>query len=127
MKVSYNTTNYPYYKIKFNNVPYTEEGFNKHIKNFHNLFNLCIDKNGKMILIIDIKDLQMPPIIYIQKQVQFMKEIKLLSKEYIAETIFITSTITKRILDILFIYELYIIKIMRLTYKPNSVIDNYSS
>ena len=105
MKVIYNTSNYPYYKIKFTNSEYTEEGFNEHIKNFYNLYNLCSDNNGKMILIIDIGDLSTPPLSFIQKQVKFMKEIKLLSKEYIAETIFITSFIDKKILDIIFIYE----------------------
>ena len=105
MKVIYNTANYPYYKIKFTNAKYTDEGFEEHIKNFHNLYNLCIKNNGKMILIIDISDLSMPPINFIQKQVKFMKDIKPLSKEYIGETIFITSSITKKILDILFLYE----------------------
>jgi len=105
MKVIYNTSNYPYFKLKFTNAKYTNEGFEEHIKNFHNLYNLCIENNGKMILIIDIKDLTMPPLSFIKKQVNFMKEIKLLSKEYIAETIFITSTITKKLVDILFIYE----------------------
>ena len=95
MKVIYNTANYPYYKIKFTNAKYTDEGFEEHIKNFHNLYNLCIKNNGKMILIIDISDLSMPPINFIQKQVKFMKDIKPLSKEYIGETIFITSSITK--------------------------------
>lgn len=105
MKVIYNTANYPYYKIKFTNAKYSDEGFKEHIENFHNLYNLCIENNGKMILIIDISDLSMPPINFIQKQVKFMKDIKPLSKEYIAETIFISSSITKKILDILFLYE----------------------
>jgi hypothetical protein len=105
MKVIYNTTTYPYYKIKFTSDKYTEEGFEEHIANFHNLYNLCIEKNGKMVLIIDITDISIPPLNFIKKQVKFMKDIKLLSKEYIAETIFITSSITKKLVDILFLYE----------------------
>ena len=105
MKVIYNTSNYPYYKIKFTNSKYTEEGFNEHIKNFHNLYNLCNQNNGKMILIIDLRNISMPPLSFIKRQVQFMKDIKLLSKEYIAETIFITCSLTKKLVDILFVYE----------------------
>jgi len=105
MKVIYNTSNYPYYKIKFTNSKYTDEGFQEHICNFYNLFNLCIKNNGKMILIINIKDLTMPPLNFIKRQADFIKEIKLLSKEYIAETIFITSHITQKLIDILFVYE----------------------
>ncbi len=105
MKVIYNTSNYPYYKIKFIKAPYTDDGFEEHVKNFHNLFNLCIENNGKMILIIDATELSMPPIHFITKQVKFIKGIKLLSKEYIAETIYITSAITKKVIDILYIYE----------------------
>ena len=105
MKVIYNTSNYPYYKLKFTNVKYTDEGFQEHIKNFHNLYNLCIQNNGKMILIIDLTELAMPPLSFITKQVTFMKSIKLLSKEYIAETLFITSSITKKLVEILFVYE----------------------
>jgi len=58
-----------------------------------------------MVLIIDITDISIPPLNFIKKQVKFMKDIKLLSKEYIAETIFITSSITKKLVDILFLYE----------------------
>ena len=105
MIVNYNTNNWPYVKIKFLNDTVTEEGFNEHINNFRNLYKKCKETNTKMIIIFDLREVPGGSIKYIKQQVQFNKEIKPLSKQWIEYSLFLTSTIGKGILDMVFSFE----------------------
>ena len=105
MIVDYNTKNWPYVKIKFLNDAVTKEGFNKHLEDFKKLYKLCDEKNSKMIIIFDLREVPSGSIKYVKKQVQFNKEIKSLSKIWIEYSVFLTSTIGKGILDLVFSFE----------------------
>ena len=105
MIVNYNTSNWPYVKIKFLNDTVTDNGFDKHITNFRNLYVKCEETNTKMIVIFDLREVPTGSIKYVKQQVQFNKEIKPLSRLWIAHSLFLTSTIGKGILDIVFSFE----------------------
>ena len=96
---------WPYVKIKFLNDPVTEEGFQKHINDFRNLYKKCEETNKKMIIIFDLREVPSGSIKYVKQQVQFNKEIKPLSKKWIDYSLFLTSTIGKGILDLVFSFE----------------------
>jgi len=105
MIVNYNTNNWPYVKIKFLKDSVTDNGFNKHISNFRNLYVKCEETNTKMIVIFDLREVPAGSIKYVKQQVQFNKEIKPLSRLWIEHSLFLTSTIGKGILDIVFSFE----------------------
>jgi len=105
MIVNYNTNNWPYVKIKFLNDAVTDKGFDKHITNFRNLYVKCEETNTKMIIIFDLREVPAGSIKYVKQQVQFNKEIKPLSRLWIEHSLFLTSTIGKGILDIVFSFE----------------------
>ena len=58
-----------------------------------------------MIIIFDLREVPSGSIKYVKKQVQFNKEIKSLSKIWIEYSVFLTSTIGKGILDLVFSFE----------------------
>jgi hypothetical protein len=105
MKVNYNITRWPYVNIKFRNNTVSDEGFKKHINNFRNLYNKCIESNTKMIIIFDLREVPTGSIQYVKQQVKFNKEIKPLSKEWLEYSLFLTSSIGKGILDLVFSFE----------------------
>tara|TARA_B100001769_G_C21941095_1_gene506975 strand:+ start:251 stop:667 length:417 start_codon:yes stop_codon:yes gene_type:complete len=105
MIVNYNTNNWPYVKIKFLNNSVTDKGFDKHITNFRNLYKKCEETNTKMIIIFDLREVPASSIKYVKQQVRFNKEIKPLSRIWIKHSFFLTSTIGKGILDIVFSFE----------------------
>jgi hypothetical protein len=105
MIVNYNTNNWPYVKIKFLNDAVNDQGFNKHITNFRNLYTKCEETNTKMIVIFDLREVPAGSIKYVKQQVQFNKEIKPLSRLWIEHSLFLTSTIGKGILDLVFSFE----------------------
>ncbi len=105
MIVQYNTNNWPYVKIKFLNNSVSDNGFNEHLKNFKDLYKLCEEKNKKMIIIFDLREIPAGTIKYIRKQVKFNKEVQPLSKIWLEQSFFLTSTIGKTILDLVFSFE----------------------
>ncbi len=105
MIVNYNTNNWPYVRITFLNDSVTEEGFKNHLNNFRNLYKKCQETNTKMIVIFDLREVPSGSIKYVKQQVQFNKEIKPLSKIWIEYSLFLTSSIGKGILDLVFSFE----------------------
>ena len=105
MKVDYNTKNWPYIRITFLNEDVNEEGFVKHLNNFRELYKLCEEKKGKMIIIFDLREVPAGTIKYIRRQSAFNTEIKPLSLKYLEHSLFLTSRIGKKLLDLIFAIE----------------------
>lgn len=105
MKVLYNTSNWPYIKIKFTNKGCSDKDFKEHLDNFRNLYKLCDEKKSKMCVIFDLRDIPINGLKYVQQQVAFNKEIKQLSKKHLEYSLFLTSKIGKHLLDMVFSIE----------------------
>ena len=105
MKVDYNTKNWPYIRITFLNKDVNEEGFIEHLNNFKNLYKLCEEQKGKMVIIFDLREVPAGAIKYIRRQSNFNTEIKPLSLKYLEHSLFLTSKIGKKLLDLIFAIE----------------------
>ncbi len=103
--VEYNLKDWPYILIKFG--PTVDQPiFDEHIKNLLNLYETAKTKNERMTIIFDLNQLSKCPMKYILKQGAVNKKLNSLSKMYINETFFLTSSnFIKNILDILFTFE----------------------
>ena len=105
MKVLYDTYNWPYVKVKFTNKGCSDKDFKEHLDNFRNLYKLCDEKKSKMCVIFDLRDIPINGMRYVQQQVVFNKEIKPLSTKHLEYSLFLTSTIGKHLLDMVFSIE----------------------
>ena len=105
MKVEYNTKNWPYVRITFHNNTPTDDGFKKHLNNFRHLYKLCEENKSKMIIIFDLRNVPSGSIQYLKQQADFNKEISPLSLKYLEHSLFLTSTIGKHILNLMFAIE----------------------
>jgi len=103
--VDYILKDWPYILIKFG--PTIDQTiFDEHIKNLLNLYETAKKKNERITIIFDLNKLSKCPMKYILKQGAINKKLNPLSKMYINETFFLTSTnFIKNILDILFTFE----------------------
>lgn len=103
--VEYNLKDWPYILIKFGKTV-DKDIFDKHIKELLNLYETAKTKNERITIIFDLNQLSKCPMKYILKQGAINKKLNPLSKMYINETFFLTSSnFIKNILDILFTFE----------------------
>lgn len=105
MKVTYNTKNWPYFRLTFENQTATDNDFQEHLNNFENLYEICKGKNEKMIIIFDLRNIPSNSFKYVKQQVAFNKKIKPLSRKYLEHSLFLTNKFGKYILNLVFTIE----------------------
>ncbi len=104
--IEFNNKDWPFILIQFDNNTINDNIFDEYITNLFKLYDMAKSKNERITLIFDLSKVSNVPMKYVLKQGTINKKLNPLSKLYINETYFLTSSkFMKHILNLLFTIE----------------------